>query len=527
MFSHIGKVFFNPKETSNATITPTRILYADSLLIQQPTIVELTPQEYEEKFNCKYLEETDYQSFHFNGDVEDALADNTLQALEIIKTFAHRLLPENCLKPQQSHIDAYCAGQRYTTIIGDMGPKVGYGLFAGEDIPAGAILGSYVGDIKDVEQEDEFDPYNFRFEDYLISAKKSGNLTRFMQHLPLATPPSPAIFEYVVQATYDRIAMTPYLVDKTLVREELKAAYNKVCKEMPPSSIIHCHFKALEWANPQLKVATANILPTLLYIKNKPHVIFWTPCGISKGQLIGYDYGLQYWERLGVFPELFDRQGNTISSEHYFYKLSYLDQYHNKLTASLKNEADLSPRHLRYISKGFMHIIDKLEHRLTYHPNLNEKNRTNIYERIAICHRSLSRCFERLNNLKEAIKHCKSALTICIDQQLNEEAVQRTMKLKEELIYEFERRCQIREKTNEIETLTSQAANLLTLATHSPPAQEKEYLAEYAKLFYQSMAASKARRKLEKEEDLKNHRPNDHDDVCPIKAQGYNPFISS
>ncbi|MCH9621916.1 MAG: hypothetical protein S4CHLAM20_13470 [Chlamydiia bacterium] len=111
--------------------------------------------------------------------------------------------------------------------------KVGYGVFAKEDIAPYSTLHQYIGEIIPTEKLKEQHDSTFSFElfpDYSIDAMKKGNWTRFMNHADVGKP-------------------------------------------------------------------TNNALVWEYYTKDAPRLIFTSgPRGIKKGAQILYSYGEEYWE---------------------------------------------------------------------------------------------------------------------------------------------------------------------------------------------------------------------------------------
>lgn len=69
--------------------------------------------------------------------------------------------------------------------------KVGYGVFAKEDIPPYSILHHYVGELlpTDILNPDHDSTFSFEhFDEFSIDAMKEGNWTRFMNHSDIGEP---------------------------------------------------------------------------------------------------------------------------------------------------------------------------------------------------------------------------------------------------------------------------------------------------------------------------------------------------
>ncbi|KAJ3443104.1 hypothetical protein M0812_08935 [Anaeramoeba flamelloides] len=67
-------------------------------------------------------------------------------------------------------------------------------------------------------------------------------------------------------------------------------------------------------------VATSNIIHANIIYNNKPYIIFMSKKKILKNEIIGFSYGLGYWLKKKMLPELFFRNGNVIPKKLYNYK---------------------------------------------------------------------------------------------------------------------------------------------------------------------------------------------------------------
>lgn len=119
--------------------------------------------------------------------------------------------------------------------------RVGYGIFAKEDISSG-VVGIYTGELKKVTRYAK-SRYLFSFttkalNDIMIDGEKKGNWTSFINHNPSDSKKT-----------------------NLIVRE--------------------------------------------YFYEGLPYIIFWAPKKIKKGSQLLYDYGESYWETLGVKPKQF------------------------------------------------------------------------------------------------------------------------------------------------------------------------------------------------------------------------------
>lgn len=164
----------------------------------------------------------------------------------------HFLLPKNEDLPKRMTVDrpkyidcieksSDAADDVYTQKIAVkyISKRVGYGVFAKEDIPSG-VVGIYTGELKKVSRYAE-SRYLFSFitkalNNIMIDGEKKGNWTSFINH-----------------------------------NSSESKKTNLVVKEY--------------------------------FYKGLPYIIFWAPKKIKKGSQLLYDYGESYWETLGIKPK--------------------------------------------------------------------------------------------------------------------------------------------------------------------------------------------------------------------------------
>jgi hypothetical protein len=172
------------------------------------------------------------------------------------------------------------------TAIINMG-NAGFGLFANQELPAGFLLCVYNGEIiplnevvPGAENQTCLAHANPEFHDngtlniaktqYITNSQKIGGLNRFLQHLPTETE-------------CDHY----YHFHDPLVRE---------------------------------KVATQNLLAqffTLANIENTRFSCYHAARTIQEGEIVGYDYGTNYWQRRQIEPKLFFKSGEVVTNDFY------------------------------------------------------------------------------------------------------------------------------------------------------------------------------------------------------------------
>lgn len=162
--------------------------------------------------------------------------------------------------------------------------KVGYGVFATDEIPKGAFVGIYTGAIsnktqKEIEQATA--PYAFAVKPkeekglgVSLDAIEYGNITRFFQHLPL--------------------------------EEEREDRLDQLITDF--------EFKKPEQAR---EVATANLQQCMVTYYGIPVNVFQTIRAIHKNEQLGFSYGLEYWISCANCPSLFNKKGDVIPADEY------------------------------------------------------------------------------------------------------------------------------------------------------------------------------------------------------------------
>lgn len=214
--------------------------------------------------------------------------------------------------------------------------KYGYGVFSCTDIPANTYIANSTGMITlfdKVNPDEESGTYLIQIgKNIVINARKAGNIARFFQHLPSAS-----------DTTNNNICIDTYKFSQT---------------PMVPG------------------VATANIDFKQFFYKNQIFQFVITNCPISKGDIIGWDYGLGYWSALKMAPILFFKNGQAIDQSIYkINKAAITVQYMNKFAdcyISLE-ELEEQPEKLKDIklsvNEELMLVISEQAFRKKYNAN--------------------------------------------------------------------------------------------------------------------------------------------------------------
>ncbi|GAB4393935.1 MAG: hypothetical protein Tsb005_14290 [Gammaproteobacteria bacterium] len=267
-----------------------RIPYIENLPTKSNKITYLTPQAFQEKFNCEYFEgiQTPHEKYQ---SIEPHQLTTPLE-----KAIYHRLMnPLDCL--------AICK----------MDDQAGYGLFALEDIALGTLITIYSGEYA----------INSEGSAYTLSqtnATNIGGMARFMQHLPIIpythvnflcqSTRNPQLYALInnleVKTAQDRLNDTDYIQD------ELEMIFY-VAENHPE----HYDSYQLTDIEPSIKpsIADSNIFYKIIEINSIEVIAMFAMRDIKKNEILGFSYGTHYWENHPTInqPLLFDKQGNTIA----------------------------------------------------------------------------------------------------------------------------------------------------------------------------------------------------------------------
>lgn len=179
--------------------------------------------------------------------------------------------------------------------------SVGYGVFATDAIPANQFIAVYTGIITCHSHDhlrEANNEYGFKIpnenEKYgvLLNAKHYGNISRFIQHLPLDA-------------------------------KETKT------NDVPISNYV---------VSPSVRVATANLSAEVVCYQKLPVLVLRTTRKINPFEQLGYDYGINYWKN--HTPSLFDTIGKSISFSDYYVKeprvrFTYYDKQGDRIDVNI------------------------------------------------------------------------------------------------------------------------------------------------------------------------------------------------
>jgi hypothetical protein len=198
--------------------------------------------------------------------------------------------------------------------IGD--ERIGWGVFAREDLPANTMLAIYAGEIvKDHEQI--FDPYGLENGDdhYSVSAGQYGGIARFFQHAPFNP-------EHEIEALAAAGA-APAVLNRQLIDAHLQTL-RESAKHDPALKETFIEFDSLRFLSSSAKenMAWDNIKTQNVRVNGVNMRIFSTRQAIPAGDLITFSYGIGYWVTCNVMPELFERSGRVL--DHSCYSRNYM-----------------------------------------------------------------------------------------------------------------------------------------------------------------------------------------------------------
>ncbi len=250
-----------------------RIPYYDKHPAIGGTLQYLTLKEYKAKFNCVYVSDMIVP--------QDLNQDLQGQRLKNMAT-----TPE---EGTQDYLKHFITNPREDIAIVNLGSSIGYGLIAIKPIQENDILCAYSGEVKKLELVDN-DEYRFVFENtnLCISAKRIGGLSRFFPHM-----------------------------------------WNEEDAE----------FKEIEFLSADIKnqVKTCNTVLLDMNIDGKCYKIIFSKSAIEAGELLGLNYGKNFWlNAKGERPKLLLKDGTILDQKFYWrsaatFKIPIIHQYKSKV----------------------------------------------------------------------------------------------------------------------------------------------------------------------------------------------------
>ena len=172
--------------------------------------------------------------------------------------------------------------------------KVGYGVFARRDFEINQCHLIYSGEfVKSSPKERSDYGYEFSNKEYSINAKRVGNLTRFISHMPE--------HKSVIENRNKNFDKKSTKLDKKLFYWYENNLVLKGIKEN--------------------QIAFANLLVQTVKLRGKYCVIMLNNRKIRKGEQLGFPYGIGYWiSGKKKLPELFFTNGSVVPKKNYSFK---------------------------------------------------------------------------------------------------------------------------------------------------------------------------------------------------------------
>lgn len=314
-----------------------RIPYFDKPPAHGGQLSYLTPEEFKQKFGCDYSESIwcrdnfpldGYKALPFKEEItidQDALK----RGVGLLRQKANAQLA-----------------------IGFIDEKVGYGIFALEDIPEDTVLCFYAGTLVEKKSATNVDDYIHGLKadvDVAVSAKEKRGLAGFMQHLPL---------------NYDEMEQFFAKFMKKKFREAIRQ--NKISEAqidaVAKQSISHdrtldVEFDQIKFKNREIarNTATTNVHPANVLLDGVWVQAIMASREIKKNEMVGFTYSMGYWQGCGVMPELFTMKGEILPHDCYT-RPRFVPDAHEVLVGVLNK---LDPE--RKLT-GFWKLIDAREY---------------------------------------------------------------------------------------------------------------------------------------------------------------------
>lgn len=191
---------------------------------------------------------------------------------------------------------------------------IGYGLFALEDIPANTILFLYSGKVTSSKEFDKGDSYAYTWGTVgqsipkkCVSAKYSGNLSRFMQHLPIDNERHKVFLKQ-----YWEKKLSPELLASRNIN--LDQFVNQMSAPFHDYELDAITFKSDKY---KAALATSNVRVCQIVINNTPVIVCVALYEIKRYEMLGYSYGKNYWMTAGIQPRFFTKEGALVPQNAY------------------------------------------------------------------------------------------------------------------------------------------------------------------------------------------------------------------
>lgn len=255
-------------------IPTTNLKYSDRPLLLGSKVEELTVQQFVGKFQ---------QRFEYSDnvvlDVTASLEHQTYKNTDVHNSLIRKFLQRGFTDPS-------------AFVVCNMG-EVGHGLFADRDFEPCEVFILYAGKLvnKSTARSDYLLEVNERL-DNCIDSSQSGNLARFIQHMPFSYDKYLEESEYYPGPKLDRSDPQFWEFRNLIYKDGLQ-----------PSDI-----------------AWDNLARFPLVFDGKVYSIIYNTRKITRGGQLGMSYGIGYWSERAKCPALFNIEGALISPKKYGFR---------------------------------------------------------------------------------------------------------------------------------------------------------------------------------------------------------------
>lgn len=371
--------------------TPERIAIADKPPALGGKVHYISKTDFEKKFNFTFREgifaPENFYTPELQAEMHQHLQEEKIQRT-MDKTGLEAL--EEKLADRLTHpLEKVC--------VCHMGEDVGWGVFALDTIEAGEIICVYSGVIGHVTASGDYANAWVRNRQYKVDAKELGGIARFMQHLPMDWDRQLQLY---VEAAYKSLSQE--ILHRPGIDTKIRQHMQQV---LAPFRACDGELDNLCFTNASVRetLATVNLKLYHLSYQGVPVDVMVAERTIEKGQLMGWPYGLAYWQQLGKAPRYFTQLGGLIDPANYHYK----DQ-----PAAVSPQVQYGQAIELYKAQNYLEALNRLQSLLSAFQADPIK--------YATCLSTLASCARELNKGREALQYCVSAYKIYQEHDLND-----------------------------------------------------------------------------------------------------------
>lgn len=395
-----------------------QIFYCDKPLPQarRDEITSLTTEQLSAMFGIKYTESTiadsDTEKQLNNPDVQQALKAEQDEQYKLYGTKYEQL---------KAQTKEYLKNPCNKFAICKMNDKVGYGLFATEDIESGTVLFLYSGKITSSSNitldeapsvaEDRYKYSLLVTQDtvFHISAKDTGGLARFMQHLPADLERHKKSQKALAKQHYSK----EYLESAGLSEEYFESKLEEMAEES--AQIAANNGYGRELANTEFSpgvrenLATSNTtLNFVLLDDNTPVIVCSAEFPIQKNEQIGFDYGISYQ----LDPYFFYKNGEIVPPELYTKKIPQGLTAHSFEPSATPSSSETSFTQLSGLNNLFSSASNQTSAQDLYKRSIKDFKQCHYAKAISTLNQALSK-LEASNSFSKLQGQCYSTLASC------------------------------------------------------------------------------------------------------------------